>query len=270
MQALPGIRSAGGGLIVLSLFGKRALVTGGSRGIGLAAAQALAEAGADVVINHCRDTDKASAEVERLAMETGRSIGHLDADIGNYHTARGLVDRAADQLGGLDICISNAGICQYTSFLEIDEACWERHVATNFSGGFFVGQRAAQVMAEAKNGGRIVFTTSVGAFQSNATQTHYCATKGGLHLLSLGMAIELAPLGITVNCIAPGWIHTDLTEKESMDPNVFKPWLEWNCPMGRLGKPQDCAGAILFFCAKEASYVTGSTIFVDGGWMSKL
>jgi glucose 1-dehydrogenase len=255
---------------VLSLFGKRAVITGGSRGIGLAAAQALAEAGADVIINHYRDAEKATAEVERLSEKTGRRISQLDSDVGDYHSARDMVDRAAGLLGGLDICVSNAGICQMIPFLEIDETAWDRHVATNFSGGFFVGQRAAQVMAEANNGGRIVFTTSVGAFQSNGGQTHYCATKGGLHLLSLGMAIELAPLGITVNCIAPGWIHTDLTESTSTDPNVFKPWLEWNCPMGRLGKPQDCAGAVLFFCAKEASYVTGSTIFVDGGWMSKL
>jgi NAD(P)-dependent dehydrogenase (short-subunit alcohol dehydrogenase family) len=255
---------------MLSLCGTRALVTGGSRGIGLAVAQALAEAGADVVINHYRDTEKASAEVERLVTKTGRHIRHLDSDVGDYREARDMVDRAADLLGGMDICVSNAGICQFYPFLDIDEAGWERHVATNFSGGFFVGQRAAQIMAEAKKGGRIVFTTSVGAYQSNATQTHYCATKGGLHLLALGMAIELASFGITVNCIAPGWIHTDLTGDRSRDPDLVKPWLEWNCPMGRLGKPQDCSGAVLFFCAAEASYVTGSTIFVDGGWMSKL
>ena len=125
-------------------------------------------------------------------------------------------------------------------------------------------------MAEAEKGGRIVFTTSVGAFQSNATQTHYCATKGGLHLLAMGMAIELAPLDITVNCIAPGWIHTDINDSLSGQPSVVKSWLEWNCPMGRLGQPQDCVGAVLFFCSPEASYITGSSVFIDGGWMSKL
>ncbi len=255
---------------MLTLYGKRAMVTGGSRGIGLAVAEGLAKAGADVVLCHYRDGDKGATEAKRLANEFGVKAESIDVDVGDYNAARAAVDRAADALGGLDLCISNAGICQFAPFLELTRASWDRHVATNFSGGFYVAQRAAQVMAEQNTGGRIVFTTSVGAFQSNATQTHYCATKGGLHLLALGMAIELAPHQITVNCLAPGWIHTDINDLQSRDQNAVKPWLEWNCPAGRLGVPQDCVGAALFFCSKESEYVTGSTVFVDGGWMSKL
>jgi NAD(P)-dependent dehydrogenase (short-subunit alcohol dehydrogenase family) len=255
---------------MLELAGTRALVTGGSRGIGLGVAEALAKAGANVVLCHYRDGDRAAAEVGRLSAATGRKIHAIDANVGDYDSARGMVDRAAELLGGLDICHSNAGICQFTPFLEIDRENWDRHIATNFSGGFFVTQRAAQIMAKQGTGGRIVFTTSVGAFRSNGTQTHYCATKGGLHVLAMGMAIELAPLGITVNSIAPGWIHTDINDSASRDKSVTEPWLQWNCPAGRLGAPQDCAGAVLFFCSKEASYVTGSTITVDGGWNTKL
>lgn len=255
---------------MLTLYGKRAIVTGGSRGIGLAVAEGLAKAGADVVLCHYRDEERGAAEARRLAGEHGIKAHHIDVDVGDYDAARAAVDRATAMLGGLDVCISNAGICQFTPFLEISKENWDRHIATNFTGGFHIAQRAAQVMAEQKTGGRIVFTTSVGAFQSNATQTHYCATKSGLHLLALGMAIELAPLNITVNCLAPGWIHTDINDPQSRDEASVKPWLQWNCPAGRLGVPQDCVGAALFFCSKESSYVTGSTVFVDGGWMSKL
>ncbi|HEY1684561.1 MAG TPA: SDR family NAD(P)-dependent oxidoreductase [Tepidisphaeraceae bacterium] len=255
---------------MLELAGSRALVTGGSRGIGLSIAEALAVAGADVVLCHLNDGERAAAEAKRLSAKTGRKISHIDADVGDCDAARAMVAKAAELMGGIDLCISNAGICQFTPFLEIDSANWSKHVATNFSGGFFVTQRAAQLMAEQKTGGRIVFVTSVGAFRSNATQTHYCATKSGLHILAMGMAIELAPFGITVNCIAPGWIHTDINDAASRDTSAVENWIQWNCPAGRLGKPQDCGGAAVFLCSKEASYVTGATITVDGGWNAKL
>ena len=255
---------------MLELAGSRALVTGGSRGIGWAVAEGLAKAGADVFLCHRRDGERAARETSRITRETKRKALHLDADVGDYDAAHAMVDRAAEALGGLDICVSNAGVCEFTPFLDIDRANWDRHVATNFSGGFHVTQRAAQVMARQKTGGRIVFTTSVGAFRSNATQTHYCATKGGLQLLARGMAIELAPLGITVNCVAPGWIHTDINDAASRDAAAVGPWLQWNCPAGRLGTPADCVGATLFLCSREAAYVTGATITVDGGWDAKL
>jgi glucose 1-dehydrogenase len=255
---------------MLELAGRRAVVTGGSRGIGLAIAEALAGAGADLVLCHLNDSERAASEAERLSATTGRRVSHTNADVGDYDAARAMIDGAADRLGGLDLCISNAGICQFTPFLQIERADWDRHVTTNLTGGFNVTQRAAQVMASQGSGGRIVFTTSVGALRSNATQTHYCATKGGLHVLAMGMAIELAPLGITVNCVAPGWVHTDINDAASRDVAAVKPWLEWNCPAGRLGVPRDCAGAAAFLCSREAGYITGATITVDGGWNAKL
>lgn len=254
----------------LTPHGTRALITGGSRGIGLAGAEALARAGCDVVLNHYCDSEKAQAECSRLQKEYGRKAFHMDADAGDSEQARGMVQKASELLGGLDILFSNAGICKFTSFLDITDENWKRHVDVNFSGMFYVCQAAARLMAVAGHGGRIVITSSVGAFRSNATQTHYCATKGGVQLLAAGMAIELGPLGITVNCIAPGWIHTDINDVQSRDAASVQPWLEANCPVRRLGQPSDVQGAVMLLSSREAAYLNGATITIDGGWNSQL
>ena len=251
-------------------FGTRALVTGASRGIGLAYAAALAESGCDVVLAHHDDTDKAEVERDRLARTTGRRIYVADTDVGDSLRARRLVDEAVGLLGGIDILVSNAGICDFTPFLELSDDDWHRHLAVNLHGGFYVGQQAAKAMVAAGTGGRIVFTTSIGAIRSSATQTHYCATKGGLHLLAQGMALELGRHGITVNCIAPGWVHTDINDVHSRDAPAVETWLRANCPAGRLGRPDDLRSALLFLASREAGYVTGSTVAVDGGWGAQL
>ena len=250
--------------------GTHVLVTGGSRGIGLAFAEALAHAGCDVVLNHYRDDAKARLECARLRAATGRRIFELDADVGDPGSARAMVDNAVQLLGGLDVTISNAGICNFLPFLDVSDDEWARHVAVNFSGGFYVGQQAARHMVHVGKGGRIVFTSSIGAFRSNIAQTHYCATKGGIHLLMEGMAIELGRHGITVNAIAPGWIHTDLNDTASRDKAIVEPWVRTNCAAGRLGTPDDLKAAILFLCSKESGYVTGTSIGVDGGWNARL
>jgi len=254
----------------MSPYGPHALVTGGSRGIGLAYAEALAQAGCDVAINHFRDSTKAKAECARLAAATGRRIFEFDADVGGSDSARAMVDQAALSLGGLDIAISNAGMCDFTPFLDLSDQAWDRHVAVNLSGAFHVGQQAARHMTAAGRGGRIVFTSSAGAFRSNATQTHYCATKGGLHLLMQGMALELGRHGITVNAIAPGWVHTDLNDAASRNPEVVEPWLRAHCAVGRVAVPGDLKTTLLFLCSQEAAYVTGVSISVDGGWNAQL
>jgi NAD(P)-dependent dehydrogenase (short-subunit alcohol dehydrogenase family) len=251
------------------LEGKKALVTGGSRCIGFASAMALAQAGCDVVINHWQDSEHASEAVQELQGEGVRAKA-IEADVSDPRAVRQVVRDAAEWLGGLDVCHSNAGICRFKPFLELTDEDWERHNGINYFGGFYVGQEAAKIMVEQGRGGRIIFTTSVGAFRSEATQTHYCATKGGLQLLALGMAIELAPYDITVNCLAPGWIHTDINDEQSRDEETVREWLKWNGPKGRLGKAEDCAPAVLFFASDASAYVTGATINVDGGWLAKL
>lgn len=255
---------------MLKLFGTRALITGGSRGIGLSVAEALARGGCDLVLNHFNDSEKARHECERLKAETGRRVMHIDADVGKPSSARAMVQEAAEFLGGLDIIHSNAGICKFTPFLEIDDENWQRHMDVNLSGGFRVTQTAASIMVKQGTGGRIIFTASIGSFRSNATQTHYCATKGGVHLLAQGMAIELGPHRITVNCIAPGWIHTDINDAQSRDESLVKSFLQSNVTLGRLGRPTDLQGAVCFLASNEAEYITGATISVDGGWNAQL
>lgn len=253
---------------MLTLNGTRALITGGSRGIGLGYAEALSQAECSLVLNHLHDGDKARTECGRL--KQNHPCFEIDADVGSPAAARAMVEKAAELLGGLDIVINNAGICQFTPFLELDDEIWQRHVNVNFSAGFWVAQSAAKIMVKAGKGGRIIFTTSVGAFRSNAAQTHYCATKGGLHLLAQGMALELGRHGITVNCIAPGWIRTDINGVQSGDEKVVSAWLASHCALGRLGQPADLQAAVLFLASKEAAYVTGATLSVDGGWNAQL
>lgn len=253
---------------MMTCFGTRALVTGGSRGIGLAYVETLIDNGCSVVINHCGDGDKARQECQRL--EKRSPCYEIDADVANALSAREMVRHAAALLGGLDIVISNAGICQFTPFLELSDESWTRHLDVNLNGAFRVTHEAAKIMVAAGHGGRIVFTTSIGALRSNATQTHYCATKGALNLLMQGMALELGQYGITVNAIAPGWIHTDINDSESRNTAAVSTWLQAHCPLGRLGQPKDLKAAVLFLTSREASYVTGSTVSVDGGWNAQL
>ncbi|HVU35670.1 MAG TPA: SDR family NAD(P)-dependent oxidoreductase [Opitutaceae bacterium] len=255
---------------LLQPYGRRVLVTGGSRGIGLACAEALAHAGCNVVLNHYADAAKAETEARRLSHDTAVSVQAIEADVGDPVAARALVRTAAERLGGLDIVVSNAGICRFTAFLDLDDTSWRRHAAVNFDAGFYIGQEAARIMIAQGGGGRLVFTTSIGARRSNGGQVHYCATKAGLSLLAQGIAIELAPHRITANCIAPGWIHTDINDAPSRDAAVVEPWLKAHCPAGRLGRPEDLKSAVLFLCAAGSDYVTGSTVGVDGGWNAQL
>jgi L-rhamnose 1-dehydrogenase len=173
-------------------------------------------------------------------------------------------------MGGLDIVVCNAGICRFLPFLEISDEEWLGHLGTNLSGSFYVAQESAKLMVSQNTGGRIILVTSVGAFRSNATQTHYCATKGGQHLLMQGMALELAPYGILVNAVAPGWIHTEINDGHSSNPAVTAPWLEAHCPVGRLGMPRDLDSSFLFLASRETSYINGTTITIDGGWSAQL
>jgi NAD(P)-dependent dehydrogenase (short-subunit alcohol dehydrogenase family) len=253
-----------------SPIGKHVLVTGASRGIGLAAAEAFAAAGCDVAINSFGDAPRLDASAKNLADAFGVRTFALEADVADAAAARAMTRRAADLLGGLDIVVCNAGICDFRPFLELTDADWKRHVGINFDGAFFVSHEAAKIMVEQGRGGRIIFTTSVGAVRSNPTQTHYCATKGGLHVLMQGMALELGRLGINVNAVAPGWIHTEINHEASTTPEIANPFLQGRCALGRFGDPEDLKGAYLFLGSKEGAYVNGSTVTVDGGWLAQL
>jgi NAD(P)-dependent dehydrogenase (short-subunit alcohol dehydrogenase family) len=243
-----------------TLTGKRALVTGSSKGIGAGIALALAHEGADVAVHYGRDAAGAEAvagEVRAL----GRATAAVGADVGQVADCRRLVREAADALGGLDILVNNAGITLWQDFFETDEAHWEATLDTNLKGAFFCTQAAAQIM-RAGGGGRVVNISSGASRTAFPRATPYNASKGGLDMLTRGIALELAPFAITVNGVAPGAILIERTSHELPD---YAGHFAATAPLGRVGYPEDIAAAVLYFCSDAASYVTGQVFWVDGG-----
>ncbi|WP_203077431.1 SDR family NAD(P)-dependent oxidoreductase [Falsiroseomonas ponticola] len=242
--------------MAIDLTGRRALVTGaGTEGIGRATARMLAEAGARVAIHHLAEHDAAEA----LAAETGGVA--LQADLSDIAAAAALPGRAAAALGGLDILVSNAGVLLRKPVAETSDAEFARVHAINLGAAFALGREAASLMGA---GGRIVFTSSVNQWMPNPGLVAYGSSKAAIGGLARQMALELAPSGITVNAVAPGTIETEFNRMAREDPA----WRERKLaliPAGRTGQPADVAGAILFLCSDLASYVTGTTLTVDGG-----
>jgi NAD(P)-dependent dehydrogenase (short-subunit alcohol dehydrogenase family) len=247
----------------MSLEGKRALVTGaGSRGIGRGIAEALGTAGADVAAHYYGD-DTVARELVGQLRASGRRAVALPADLADPSAARGLVRRAVDELGGLDIAVCCAAVLSRVPFLDLTDAEWDRVHAVNLRGYFAIGQEAARHMV-ARGGGRIIMVSSVNQVTVNRGIAHYAATKGGVMQLAKSMALELAPAGVTVNLIAPGTIETDLNRAFLAQPGNRAAKLGL-IPMDRIGRPEDVAGAAVFLASEAAAYVTGSTIVVDGG-----
>ncbi len=242
------------------LAGKRAVVTGGSKGIGAGIALALAREGADVVVTY--HSDAAGAEAIRQQITAlGRRAAAVGADVGQVAECRRLVEAAADALGGLDILVNNAGITLWQDFFETDEAHWDATLDTNLKGVFFCTQAAARLMRE-QGWGRVVNISSGASRTAFKRATPYNASKGGLNLLTMGLAVELGPYGITVNAVAPGAILIERTRHELPD---YAGTFARATPLGRVGYPEDVAGAVLYFCSEAAGYVTGQVFWVDGG-----
>jgi NAD(P)-dependent dehydrogenase (short-subunit alcohol dehydrogenase family) len=252
----------------MRLKGKRALVTGGSRGIGRAIVEAFAAEGADVAVNYFKDKESALKAVKAVEALGGKAIA-VQGDVGRYDDVDRLIKETVEGLGGIDILVNNAGICWFMPFLEVSKEAWERTIGVDLTGTFYCSQQAAKQMIAQGRGGRIINVTSIGSFQSNATQTHYCAAKGAQEILAKGMAIELAEYGITVNNIAPGTIATDINAEFFSVPGNLERY-QAKIPLRRLGKPQECGGAAVFLASEDASYVTGATILVDGGHLAQL
>lgn len=241
------------------LKGRRALVTGaGSQGIGRAVAVSLAKAGALVGIHHVGQTDEATA----LADELGGVA--FEADLGKPEAARSMVQAAIAHLGGLDICVCCAATLARVPFLEITDHEWQRVHAVNLHGYFAVSQEAAKQMVAQHQGGRIVMVSSVNQQHPTPNLAHYVASKGGVMMLARAMALELADHAITVNLVAPGTILTDLNRQAFTDPAFERSKLKL-IPLGRVGVPEEVAGAVRYLVSDAAAYVTGSTITVDGG-----
>lgn len=249
----------------MSLEGKVALVTGaGSHGIGRAIAVRLAEAGADVAVHGFGDPVGATELAEEIG-NLGRRSLVLMADLSQPANGRQLVQQAIAGLGQLDILVNNAGTVIRKTFFEVTDDDFETLLAVNLKSYFACAQEAAAHMVQRRaHDARIIMISSANQQIVVRGQACYCATKGGVMQLARAMALELAEHNVTVNLVAPGTIETDFNRHLLQDP-AFRRLREAPIPMGRVGSPEDIAGAVAFLAGKEASYITGATIVADGG-----
>jgi NAD(P)-dependent dehydrogenase (short-subunit alcohol dehydrogenase family) len=245
------------------LEGKRALVTGASRGIGRAIARALAEAGADVAVTSRNGDD--GEPVARDIRAAGRRSLALLLDVRHAQSIRVCFERLDREFGGLDVLVNNAGTNIPQDLLHVDEASWDTVVDTDLKGLVFVTQAAAQRMIAAKQGGRVVNIASIYGVVGRRERVSYSAAKAGVVNITRTLALELAPHGITVNAIGPSIIETDLTRERLRSIPGYREEEIGRTPLGRLGTPEDVAAAALYFASPDASFVTGQTLLVDGG-----
>jgi 2-deoxy-D-gluconate 3-dehydrogenase len=246
------------------LAGKVALVTGARRGLGRAIAAALAEAGADIVGLGPNPMPETAATVAAA----GRRFAELRVDLGAAPDCDEAVAEAGDRFGQLDILVNNAGIIRRADLLDYGEADWDAVMEVNVKSLFFLSQAAARHMIAGRVPGRIVNIASLLSFQGGIRVPAYTAAKHAVVGLTRALATELAPHGITVNAIAPGYMATDNTEALRNDPERSKQLLA-RIPAGRFGQPDEIATAVLFLAAPGSAYVTGSVVTVDGGWLAR-
>jgi 3-oxoacyl-[acyl-carrier protein] reductase len=249
--------------VTLSLEGRVALVTGGSRGIGAATVSLFVRAGAKVVFNYAR----AASEAEKLVAECGADVCHaVQADLTGTSTAGNLVKAAADRFGALDILVGNHGIWPSESVAidTMSDDQWRMTVAVNLDSIFALVKHSVAQMKRQQRGGHIVLVSSTAGQRGEAGHADYAATKGALISMVKGLSTELAPFGIRVNCVAPGWVNTDMSGDALQDPNRSREIFA-TIPLGRVATPEEIAGPILFLCSKYAGFITGEIFNVNGG-----
>jgi 2-deoxy-D-gluconate 3-dehydrogenase len=258
---------------LFDLSGKRAIVTGGARGIGQAIAFRLTEAGCRVMISDI-DLEAANETVERIRSEGGTAEA-ISADASSAWDAHKVVQAAVDAFGGLDILVNNAGIFPLMPVLDVPEDLWDQVIDINLKGAFLYAKAAGAVMAEAGQGGRIINLASIDGMRPNGMATHYNASKGGVLMLTKAMALELAPHRILVNSVSPGGITTPGTEtarenvRKSMgiaEEDILQGWIQ-RVPLKRMGEPDEVARAVLFLAGAASDFITGANIVVDGGYL---
>jgi 3-oxoacyl-[acyl-carrier protein] reductase len=250
----------------MRLEGKVAIVTGASRGIGRGIAGRLAQEGARVAMTS-RGADALRAAAQEIATAGGTSMA-VPGDAGQRADVEALFARVQDAWGGVDILVNNAGWASpIVHFLEMDEDHWDTVIRTNLKSVYLHCHRAANLMVDQGRKGSIVNISSFAAARSHRQMAAYDATKGGMEAMSRTMAIDLAPFSIRVNVVGPGAIHTEEFEAAGEEARVKR---GQTVPLGRVGYPDDIAGAVAFLVSDDASYITGQVLYVDGGMLAQL
>ncbi|MPV36082.1 SDR family oxidoreductase [Georgenia subflava] len=250
---------------LFDITGKLAFVTGSSRGLGNALARGLAEAGARVVL-HGRGGDALAAAREQISAITGTETPAVSFDVTDQAAVRAGIGTLIAEHGVPDVLVNNAGIQRRAPFNEFDPADWDDIVAANLSSAFYVSQQVTRAMAE-RGSGKVVNIGSVQSMLGRQTIAPYAATKGGIVMLTKGMAADLARFNIQVNAISPGYFATEMN-KALVEDEAFNAWVVGRTPAQRWGQVDELVGALLFLASDASSFVSGQNIFVDGGMTS--
>jgi len=246
----------------MRLLDRIAIVTGGAQGIGLACVRAFVREGAKVMIGDIDDAkgNAAAAEIR----DAGGEVAYVHCDVGDKAQVEAMVRATVEDFGGLDIMLSNAAVLHTGDFLDIEEEVLDQTLRVNLKGAFLTGQTAARHMVASGEGGVIINMSSINAVTAIPAASPYVICKGGVNQLTKVMALSLADRGVRVNAIGPGTIATDMASK-IMDDDDARHMVLSRTPLGRLGEPDEIADAAVFLASDESSYITGQTIYVDGG-----
>jgi NAD(P)-dependent dehydrogenase (short-subunit alcohol dehydrogenase family) len=251
----------------LRLKDKTALITGAGRGIGRGIAEVFADEGANVAINYLDNPEEAES-VATYVRSKGRKATTVKADVASRGEVEAMFEKVWSELGPLDVLVNNAGIETIVPFLELTDEQWTRLTDTNLRGAWMCSQVLCRRVTDASRKASIVNIGSIQAAKVLPGRTHYAPTKLGLEALTRNMSAEVTPLGIRVNCVHPGLIDTPMTEWVMKSPDIL-PLVLAQISLGRAGEPREIGNVVAFLSSDDASYVTGQSIFVDGGWEGK-
>lgn len=251
----------------MKLQGKVAIITGAGRGIGRGVAEVFAEEGADVAVNYIDEPEKAE-EVAGYVCSKGRRAITVHADVANRRQVEAMVEKVWIELGPVDLLVNNAGIETIVPFLELTDEQWTRLLDVNLRGAWLCSQVLCRRVIPAGRPAAIVNIGSIQAGKVLPGRTHYAPSKLAIEALTRNMSAEVTPSGVRVNCVHPGLIDTPMTEWVMKSPELLSGILA-QISVGRAGNPREIGTVVAFLCSDEASYVTGQSLYVDGGWVGK-